>query len=386
VRNKINILYLLGNIRLSGAVRVAWDAATHLDKSRFNVWIAVLNRIGSPHDANNQAIAKSNNINLIFFNLKSEGRIKTIWNIACKLKELKIDVIHTHSESPDTHGRIAAVLAKTPVKIVTVHNINPHPTKNKLLSHLLDRSLAPITDKFVCVSNTVRDFTEKRLSISNTRLEVIYNGVDTTKFENMPSSVESKSKQRLPINKLIIGCVGLMYPIKGQHILLDAVKLIQDVRTDFHVVFYGEGLQKDELIRRIAEENIVCASICGWCDSTQLIYSSIDALILPSLFEGLPIVMLEAIAAGIPIIATDVGSINEFIKDNNTGRLVHPGAHEALADAILDMLKDYERYKEMANRAMTIAFGPCKVELMTARYSDVYTALVDNYYRNEFYF
>lgn len=375
--HKINILFLIGNFRLSGAFRVAWEIAFRLPKNRYDVSIASLVKLNSDIEVKNMVQAERAGIKTYALDLKNRGHILTIFDLIKILRKNKINIIHTHSDSCDTYGRIAAILAGTRIRLVTVHNMSPHLGKEKI-GFMIDKILSPFTTKYIAVSDKIAKFVKQRLSVPCQKLSVIYNGVNLKEFVKIKRDINVRIKYGLHPNKWTIGCIGLIYSVKGQFNLLEAVQILKKQRNDFQVIFFGEGQDKELLEEEIKRKNISSVHVYGWCENKIDMYSSIDILVIPSFIEGLPLVMLEAFAAGIPVIATDVGAISDFIVNNDTGIIVPPGNPAALATAISQILGHKSLCYSIAMRAKAKVTELCSVENMVKKYMQIYECLYNN--------
>ncbi len=376
--NKINIMFLIGNFRLSGAFKVAWEIAIRLPKSHFNVIIVSLMKLNSGNARKNQAIAEANGIKTFSLDVINRGRILTVLDLVNILRKYKIHIIHTHTESCDTHGRIAALLAGTSIRVVTVHNMAPHIGKENI-GFIIDKILAPFTSKFIAVSHSIEKFTRNRLNIAMPKIATIYNGIDLNQFANIKLNSNTRPMNGNSPDKYNIGCVGLIYHLKGQINLLKAVQILEKQRSDFQVIIYGEGPEKKLMENEIKKANISSIKIYGWCESKTEIYSSIDILVIPSFIEGLPIVMLEAFASGIPVIATNVGAISDFIINNETGILVPLGDPTALSIAIAKLIDNKNLYYKISEKAKKLVHKLCSVESMVMGYQKIYDQLYNDY-------
>lgn len=364
-------MFLIGNLRLSGANRVAWEIASRLPKFRYNILIASLQNLNSKTTFKTQEAASQKGIKIIVLDIIKRGRIRTVLDLITILRKYKIHIIHSHGESCDTHGRIAAILASTPIRIVTIHNMYPHIGK-EYIGFFIDRILAPFTSKFLAVAHSVEKYTRDRLSMSNNKITTIYNGVDLKLFHNISRATYIKQKHGLALDKKTIGCIGLICKLKGQHMLLEATRILEKNRHDFQIVFYGEGPDKQQIEEEIKKTKISCMKIYGWCNNRTEIYSAIDILVIPSFVEGLPLVMLEAFASSVPVIATNIGAISEFIIHNETGLLVPPGNPVAIANAISELIDNKQLCSKIRERAKNKVSS---VEYMVSSYQKIYIEL-----------
>jgi teichuronic acid biosynthesis glycosyltransferase TuaC len=253
-------------------------------------------------------------------------------------KNRNLTILHTHTIIP---GGLAGTLLKQKFNIphiCTIHgsDINIAPFQNRF-SFLLTKYSLRKCDHIIVVSNKLK---ERTLSISNkiNSISVIYNGADPKKFKYLSKDI-AKQRLGLTINEKIILYIGNLISIKGVNNLIKAFeKLINNKKVENIVLFLiGEGNKKHELIKLVNTlriENKVF--FLGEKDNNEIpLWLNIaDIFVLPSLSEGFPLVIPEAMMCGVPIVATDVGGVSEAIIDRYTGLLVKPNDINSLAKAI----------------------------------------------------
>lgn len=247
-------------------------------------------------------------------------------------KQLKPHAVITHHIGPLIYGGIAARLAQVPVIAHVEHDVwhYGHP-RHRLLTRAACSIVRP---RIVGVSITAAD---TMVAITGSKdVRFIANGVDTKKF--IPENrAEVRRRWELPENAPIVGCVGRLEMVKGQDVLLDAIIGMPD---GVICVFAGAGSQMDVLKQKAKTLGIEHqVRFLGNVAETATLYSAFDVLCLPSRAEGLPLTVLEAQACGVPVVATDVGSVRDAVCPD-IGRIVAPEDPEELAVALLDMLHE----------------------------------------------
>jgi glycosyltransferase involved in cell wall biosynthesis len=284
---------------------------------------------------------------------RSIGNIINLYKI---LKIIKPDIVHLHGTRPIFIGSIAARCAKIDRIISTVHG------SYKLMSYLHNGCIDNIkllSAKIICfigmllskriiaVSNAVK---EELLALTNivfirnhfkNKLCTIYSGLDAFNYK-----ISNRyNRYRSDTSTTIIGTVTrLDEPMKGISVLLKATKILIDMQCDIKVLIAGDGVSKVPLTRLTNELNLThVVDFLGYCDNTKELYKNFDIFVLPSLSEGLGIVNLEAMAASLPVVASDVGGIPEAVRHNQNGLLVPPNDEKQLALAIHSLIKNKEK-------------------------------------------
>jgi glycosyltransferase involved in cell wall biosynthesis len=258
------------------------------------------------------------------------------------LRSERVDVLHVHLTGY-TGGRwalLAGMLARTNAVICTLQIA---PDKPVTWSVRLDRRLInAIVDRFIAVSEVTRGRLIRFLGQSAEKTVVIPNAVELPRYVRKPLQTREQllSSIGVPPDATIVGCVARLSPQKGIAHLIEATPAILRELPDAHVVLVGEGPLRAELTARVA--NLGLAGRIHFAGNQKDVpawLAAMDVFVLPSLFEGLPLSILEAMAAGLPVIATAVDGTPEAVDDGVTGRLIPPEDPAAIAAAVVDVLK-----------------------------------------------
>jgi glycosyltransferase involved in cell wall biosynthesis len=263
------------------------------------------------------------------------------------------DVIHTHTAKAGTLGRLAAFTFNSTRtrrrRSLVVHTFHGHvlagyfrPTTN-LLVRLAERSLAKITDRIVTISSAQRRDIVNRFRIAPERRTVtIPLGLDLEPLLSQPQSQPTlRGQLGLGMDDPVIGYVGRFVPIKDLPTLIRAFAIVVRHVPDAWLVLVGDGPIRPELESLVQRMNLGGrVRFLGWSNDLLLIYATIDICALSSLNEGTPVAIIEAMAAGKAVVATNVGGVADVIEDGSTGVLVPPGNAEAMADAFVMLAKD----------------------------------------------
>jgi glycosyltransferase involved in cell wall biosynthesis len=216
----------------------------------------------------------------------------------------------------------------------------------------LNRLLSALVQGFVAVSAARREDLATNEGISRSRIQVIYNGVELIDESTMAERKAAEAKIGLPPDRLLIGIVARLEPIKDHANLLRALRRVISEVPDAYLLVIGDGPEGPGL-RELAvalgvQEHI---RFLGFRDDVPLLLQLLDVFVLCSLAEGLSMTLVEACAASLPIVATAVGGNPEVIRDGWNGRLVPSGDPDALAAAIIGLLTRREEAASMGRRA-----------------------------------
>jgi sugar transferase (PEP-CTERM/EpsH1 system associated) len=263
------------------------------------------------------------------------------------LRKFKPDLVHTYN-----YGALdAAPVAKLAGVRRVVHAErgrnadDPHGESRKY--RYLRRGLAPFIDRYLAVSRDLRDWLTEKVGIDPSRVVYIPNGIDTARFPVVPAKKKMRSllESFAPPGTILIGTVGRLDPVKDQTGLVYAFNFLCEalpgVRVRLRLAIVGEGPQRAALEAQIADLGLrkqVC--LLGNRDDVAAILAEFDIFGFSSIAEGMPGVLLEAMAAGLPVVATEVGGVVDVVSPGTTGRLVPARNPLALAQALAGYVSD----------------------------------------------
>jgi glycosyltransferase involved in cell wall biosynthesis len=213
------------------------------------------------------------------------------------------------------------------------------------------------------------------------RTIVIRNGIDLRPFRDDKAATPEfrkwvRSQIEVEDTDIVIGSVGLLWPAKGYHFLLPAFSKVLSAFPSARLVLVGAGQQQFELEAMVRQLNTLHrVSFLGWRADVPRLLRAFDLYVQPSLSEGLPIAPMEASAAGLPIVATRVGGVPEVVLDRQTGLLVPPQDTDALAQAIIQLIRDRDLASRLARNARARAFSEFSAEAMAERHVALYNQL-----------
>lgn len=297
----------------------------------------------SPTDGPFLELARREGFDVHLIDVSRTFRLGGLLALAGLLRRTCTDVLHTHTQiAPNVLGRVAARLAGA--RVVSHLHIENYFRPNRLaraFHRTLDNATARLCARIVAVSEgTRRALLDQGYPAD--RIEVVYNGIE---LDGAPSSDGRLRREfGLPPDAPLVGEIARLAAVKGQRELIEALVQVPEARA----VLIGEDIEQggayqtelERLAERLAvRERVVFA---GYRSDAPALLADLDLIVLPSSSEGLPIVLLEAMARAKPVIATPVGGTPELVVDGETGLLVPPGDPEALATAIRRLLADPE--------------------------------------------
>jgi glycosyltransferase involved in cell wall biosynthesis len=297
-------------------------------------------------------------------------RPRDIFGVAGFLRSAQPQIVHTFLLTASLYGRLAAILARVPIVIGTEVNIYEH----KRPAHALaERLLMAGTDRMVVSAESVRDFYVKQVHARLAKIDVIYNAVDFTQAQATISRGEMRKTLGLPADARVAGIIARLTEQKGHRYLFEALASRADL-ADVHLLVVGGGERQDALVRDVAAKGLAPrVHFLGARRDLGNLLAAMDLFVLPSLWEGLPLSMVLAMGAGVPIVSTRVAGIPEVVDDGRTGLLVEPRDVAALGAALARLLDDPELRRKIGEDARASVLPRFGVD----RYVDSVAALYD---------
>jgi glycosyltransferase involved in cell wall biosynthesis len=282
-----------------------------------------------------------------------------------------IDVIHTHGYKADLYGHAAARLEGKPV-VATCHNwLAGGPVLGAY--NFLDRIALRHFDAVSAVSQSVAD---KLVSfgVRRERISVIPNGVDLRGFD---AGLRAAERPPQPRKEQVIGIVARLDLQKGFEYLLGALRRLRDTFPGLRLLAVGEGPDRAAIEALVTEHGLNdVVTLAGQQSDMPAMYASMDLFVLPSLNEGLPMTLLEAMAASRPVIATRVGAVPTVIRNGETGLLIEPADEAELMGAIGALLRDPELCQRLAQGARAHVAQNYTAAAMIQKYRELYQVVV----------
>lgn len=348
---KINILHIYQNSKIGGVQQQLLSLLKAYNKEVFNPIFCCL----GPKEDMGKEIEKLG-IDFIALNNKRYHKfsLKIIINLYRLMKKKHIHVVRTHKYRASLYGRIAAWLAGVPVIITSVHGNYRKDLRPE--RRIANKILSRITDKIIAVSESIKRDIVKHDKIDPSKILVIYNGIDISKFA--PSEKFENIREKLLINAddIVIGFVGRLVPAKGLEYLIEVISYLKEEFKNIKLLIVGEGSLLGNLKDKARENGIHDRVIfTGQRRDVPDILHCMDIFVIPSIAEGIPNALLEAMAMGKPIIATKVGGIPEIIEDGFNGLLVPPRDSGVLAAAIKTLIDNRQLAVKIGQTARDFA-------------------------------
>jgi glycosyltransferase involved in cell wall biosynthesis len=399
---RARVLHVITRLVVGGAQENTLLTVAHLDRTRYEVTLA-----SGPTAGPEGSLEARIPPDVRFVRIPHLVREPHLARDATALRRLwalvrrdRYHIVHTHTTKAGLLGRVAARLCGTAVVVHTPHGHAFHGYLGGTGSRALvwtERMLARWTDRIVCLTEAERtDHLRYRIAPPE-RFEVIPSGVDLARFEAArtqstraleegegtgahhgpaATSAAARLSLGLPPEGPLVGCVARLVPVKGVRYLLEAVPAIRAAVPGARVVFVGDGPLREEMEQAARAQGLDGAAVfMGLRDDVPALLPRFDVAVLPSLNEGQGRAAVEALAAGVPVVASRVSGLQDVVQDGATGRLVAPGDAGALAQAVIGLLRDPALRRSMSARARA-SVAAYDVRVMIKRLDDLYRRLL----------
>lgn len=357
------ILYLSTSSGPGGAERVISNLSASLDPSRYRA-VLCLFRPGWI-----QAHTESRGVRT--YVIPTHGMFDWRWMLRFRrlLKDEHVDVIHAHEFDANVQGTFVATLSGIPL-VATVHGKNYFWEKfrRRLAYRWVSRRAT-----MVAVSENLKHFIVEKVGVDSRDVRVVYNGVDVLPPCDPADVDQCRKELDLSAGNQIVGVVGNLYPVKGHQYLIAAIPAILAKCPKTTFVFAGRGQLEAELKAQAHQLGVDGhVRFLGLRQDIPRILALLDVFVLPSLSEGLSMAILEAMVAGKPVVATDVGGNPELVEDGATGYLVPSQNSQALADRVIALLMEQGRSLQFGKAGQLHARGQFSLQTMVQNYQTLY--------------
>ncbi len=380
----IKVVHIITKLELGGAQQNTLYTVSHLDKSKF-IPILITGSEGLLVDDAKRLCIETHFLPSLVREINPVKDIQALFDIRRLLLRIKRSfqspiIVHTHSSKAGIIGRWAAFFAGIPVVIHTFHGYGFNDYQSILkrwLFILLERLTAKITTRFIAVSkNNIEKGINAKI-FSSDDVELIRSGIDISEFSDVKiDKVKKKKELQVELDKPLVGMIACFKPQKAPLDFVKAAHLVCQKISDVRFVVAGDGELRppmEELTNSLGLKDKI--KLLGFRRDIPEIMKCLNVFVLTSLWEGLPRVILQALAAGIPVVATEVDGSSEVVKNGINGFLVKPGDVEGIAEKIMYILQKPKDFKFEISGLKSI-LDEFDINLMVKKQEELYEALV----------
>jgi sugar transferase (PEP-CTERM/EpsH1 system associated) len=351
---RLRVAHVSLGLDVGGQEKLLLEFARHADRARFELVVIALGRRGPLADSLEK-------LGCTVLALDQPGGLspRRLRRLAQALRQQHVQVVHTHDDAPLVYGLPAAWLAGVPQRIHTHHHGRLDKVSRR--QERLVRWVSKLASCFVCVSNDSADYV-RELGVPADRVSTIHNGIDLDRFAYTGPQPDGP-----------IVTVARLSPEKDIANLLHALQRAADVATDIRLEVAGDGPCRDELQTLAADLKLQeHVHFLGAVNDVPSLLARARLFVLPSQTEGVSLTILEAMARGLPVVATRVGGNPEVVADGQTGLLVPARAPAALAAALVQLYRDAEQCRRLGRAGRQRVEQEFDVRRMVARYESLY--------------
>lgn len=370
----IKVLHLCASLSVGGAERFLLGLAERLDRRRFEMHICCLNVLRG--NALQQEFEQLG-LPLHIIGTKRFYDLRSIREVARYVRRHQIDIIHTQLANADIVGRLVGRMLNRPV-VSTLQNEPRDYSRHRWIHDWMSRVTARyLATELIPVSDRLRRQFIAEWHIPVDRIHTIYNAVPMEEYLAIPEGDPQHADGDGPI----ITNVGRLNPQKAQHNLLAAAKLVLEQRPDARFMIVGQG-RLDQPLKEQAQRLGIAERVTftGLRKDIPAVLAQTDIFTLPSLWEGLPLTAIEAMAAARPVVLTDVGGNSELVQSGVNGMIVPPDDVDTLAATLVELLNDEQRRAEIGRAARQRVQHDFSIDTIAAQHETLYESIWNTHY------
>ena len=365
----MRILQFISSSGFFGAENVVLQLASSLVQLGIDVTVGVVLNTGNPHLELLEE-CRRRKINALPFTCRGKIDYQLVKNLREFISSERIDILHSHGYKSNIYAWLTSI--GLPVGLVsTCHNWIDNDQKMKLYSKL-DRFILKKFNQIIAVSSQVAE--QLLLSkISSDKVQRINNGIDINVFFDAEPDHRLKSEFGIMEGEVVIGSVGRVSEEKGHRFLLNAFKMLKNSYANVKLIIVGDGPLKAALEEEYSDLDVIFA---GNRRDIAEMYQLMDIFVLPSLMEGLPMVLLESMASGKAVVASRVGEIPSVVNDAESGLLVSPESEKELYEALTRLLLSPQFTEKLGQSASSVVRKKFSSLSMGQAYVHVYKKVI----------
>lgn len=369
---------------LSGVQRVSLDELRSLDRASYLPHLICK----EPGPLSEQATAAGTACHFVpdlVRPISPRADLRALRQLVRLLRGLRPQVLHTHSSKTGMLGRVAGRLSRVPVVVHTVHGFAFPFAESRLtraIYHALEYIGGHLCDALVVLNEADRQFAVEKLHVRPQKVHLMPNGIDLSQFQALSAAQRQAVRCELfpdgGDEPVCIGMVGRLWRQKNPECLVRAaVELQLRGCRDFRVVLIGDGDLRPDLEALIDRHAVGGAvRLLGWRDDVPRLLGALDIFVLPSRWEGLPLAIIEAMAAGLPVVASDIPGNRDLVDEGVDGHLFVDDDAIGLADRLQALIADRQRARAMGAAGRAKALREYSLERRTERVDALYRQLL----------
>lgn len=371
---RVNVMYVVHGFDIGGLEKCVVDLVNGIDRRYFNPSICCLTHTGASQDK-----LVRDDVRIFEMHKRTGNDFSLFFKLARLFHRERIQVVHSGNWGTYLESVIAARLARVPVVIHVKHGMETDQFVHKngrkeRVRNLVQYVFSNFHDTIITVSNQIKMHYVDSVRIPEEKIDVICNGVDIDLFRSCEQTRIAKRRElNVAEDEILLGSIGRLAPVKNYSSLLQAMQLVVSTQKNVKLILVGDGPEKERLSHQIAELHLTAnVSLLGERSDIAGLLNAMDLFVLPSYTEGISIAMLEAMATGLPLVATDVGGNAELVENGVNGLLFPSDHHGQLAQAILKCVETNSLRMQMGERSREKAVKHLCLAAMVEAYCELY--------------
>lgn len=378
-KKPITVLQLVLSLSIGGTEKVVYDLVRRMKNADIRTIVCCLDEIGEF----GEMLRDADGIPVHRLNRKPGLDFPLFSRIAQQIRKYEVDILHAHHYTPFFYGLSGALTARrragAPPRVVfTEHGIE-YPYRRKWKRRLVNPILMRMADDVTTIAHYTRRNLERYENYPEGRARVLYNGIDVAAYSEGKSPLEARSSLGISPEAKTIGVVARLDPVKNHPLLLRSLQEVISSFPETELLIVGDGPGRADL--EILVNRLGLAShvrFLGARRDVPEIIRAMDIFVLPSLSEGMSITLLEAMAAGLPIVATRVGGNPEVVVDGETGFLAPSDDDRRMADRLKTLLGNSRLRQKMGAAGKKRAESMFSIEKTVSEYQRLYEQVLKN--------
>lgn len=344
---KIKILHLLPLGTVGGMEQYVYSLCHFADRNRFDITVCVLFSGGIVSDK-----IRKTGCRVIVLNMKNGFDLIKALKIRSIIRKDGFHIVNIHGQNP--LGKLCTILGRPPLIIHTDHGVSIGArVKRKRRVVLFNRLLNPFVHHFIAISEAMRESLQKREKVPAKRITLMYNGIDIESVSGRGEDLQAlKASLNIDSSSFVLAMIGRLAEEKEYPLLLKSLSLLKEKGDDFVSLIIGDGPQR-ECLEKLSQEMGLgkYVKFLGERQDVAALLEIIDIFVFSSAAEAFSLTLLEAMAAGKPIVAFDVSGVNEAVVNGKTGHLVPFSDSEAFSEGVHSLMNDPHKTEKMGSAA-----------------------------------
>lgn len=367
-RDPLRVLFVITSMPVGGAETLLVNLIRRLDRDRFAPELCCLKELGPLGEELAKEVPTHSRLLACKYDLRVAPRLVKL------MRQRRIDAVVTVGAGDKMFwGRLAAKFAKVPVVCSAIHSTGWPDNIGRL-----NKTLTAVTDAFIAVAQPHGRYLVEHEGFPQAKVRVIANGVDLQRFQKTPDGRALREELDIPASVPLVGIVAALRSEKNHQLLLDAMRLVRRSVPQAHLLIVGDGPERPRLEAHAGALGIASTvHFCGTRSDVPALLSLLDVFVLTSHNEANPVSILEAMAVGKPVVATNVGSVKETVAHAKTGYLVTPGDADETAHRIASLLLNPLGARAMGAAGRTIVADHWSLDAMVRGYEDLLEEIYD---------